>query len=201
MSTIVRPGALIAIEGLDSTGKSTLINSLQKRVAFEVCHSPSSAGEFGQAIYALEEEHRKELNPLARQLLHLASHAEMYHRTIIPKLAYSGVVMDRNWLSTFAYGVAGGLLETYEVEAFDWWGFVQLPAMSLVPDLVVLMLEPHREDDHNTPELEAAYLQAKRYLELDQVAVVSMPKSTKSQQLIMLMQHLQRHGLLEETDD
>lgn len=191
----LKKGSLVVIEGLDSTGKSTLADALAKHVhGITVVHSPSGGGPVCEEIYELTERNRTMLG-LTRQFLHLAAHCEIYEHTVFPALENSGVVMDRNWCSTFAYGMAGGVTET--IYPGDWYDMVRYPALDVVPDLVVLCMEPHRDDDHNTPALEEAYLLLKRMLERDPTIrhVRTMPRASEKQQLIALMQMCQEAGL------
>jgi hypothetical protein len=193
----MKKGSLVVVEGLDSTGKTTLVDALAEHVhGITAVHSPSGGGELGQEIYELTERPRP-MEGLTRQFLHLAAHVEIYQNTVIPALSQSAVVMDRNWCSTYAYGIAGGVLKSTPIFSADWYDTVQYPAQGQVPDLVVLCLEPHRDDRHNTPELEAAYLDLKRRLDKDPALkhVRIMPKLSKRAQLIALMQMCQEANL------
>lgn len=190
----------MAIEGLDGTGKSTLAETAAERLGAQVLHSPSGGGAIGESIYKLTENRHVTMTAMARQMLHLAAHAEAYHNTIIPALNTSSLIMDRNWVSTFAYGMAGGLLEAYDLEPDEWYEVVQLPTMGEKPDAVILMLNPHVDDDHNTAALEEAYLEVKRMLQEDVELgyVGEIGKASRSQQLIAFIQHMQMAGLTEE---
>lgn len=193
----MKKGSLVVLEGLDATGKTTLADDLAGTVhGITVVHSPSGGGAVGEEIYELTERNRT-MMPFTRQFLHLAAHTETYQHTIIPTLAQGAVVMDRNWCSTYAYGIAGNIQRWADIHPGDWYDLVRLPTQGVVPDLVVLCLEPHSEDDHNTPELEAAYLDLKRKLERDPSIrhVRVMPKLSRKQALIALMQMLQEAGL------
>lgn len=193
----MKKGSLVVIEGLDGTGKSTLADAVAEHVhGLTVIHSPSGGGAIGEAVYQITEENRTML-PFTRQFLHLAAHTEAYEHDIIPALGQGGVLMDRNWCSAFAYGMAGGLRKWADLWPDDWYEIVQYPTQGVVPDLVVLCLEPHVEDDHNTPELEQAYFDLKRRLEKDTSIkhVRVMPRLSKKQSLIAFMQMLQEAGL------
>jgi len=191
----LKKGSLVVIEGLDSTGKSTLAESLAKHVhGITVVHSPSGGGPVGEEIYELTERNKTMLGA-TRQFLHLAAHCEIYEHTIFPALETSAVVMDRNWCSTYAYGMAGGVAE--RIHPDDWYDLVKTPALDYVPDLIVLCLEPHVEDEHNTQQLEEAYLGLAHRLDADSTIkhVRRMPRGTPKYQLIALMQMCQDAGL------
>jgi thymidylate kinase len=81
-----------------------------------ITHMPSGLTELTKAIYQTTEHHPI-ASPLARQLLHLACHAEN-----LPELAQArrdhGLVIDRWWWSTVAYGWFGGLDTQLSEDAF-----------------------------------------------------------------------------------
>jgi hypothetical protein len=75
----LRPGTLIVLEGLDKTGKTTQRQALEAAGWDEpaplVTHMPSGQTDLTRAIYETTE-HADIHSSLARQLLHLACHAE-----------------------------------------------------------------------------------------------------------------------------
>jgi hypothetical protein len=75
----LRPGALVVLEGLDGAGKSTQRDILSQLARDppgpRFMHMPSAATALTEAIYEATEHHRID-SLLARQLLHLACHAE-----------------------------------------------------------------------------------------------------------------------------
>ena len=164
MKVAMMPGSLIVFEGLDATGKST-----QLQLISDACdeydmitpkpmftHQPSGGNAVGNAVYAVTEN-AEIASPLARQLLHLASHAEHYETTIIPRLQGGGVVfMDRCWWSTVAYGFFGSSLRD-QVSAFDFMRLARMPAQGVMPDAIMLFTHPHEEDRHNTPAVSEGY--------------------------------------------
>src|SRR5437868_1252792 len=115
----LRPGSLVVLEGLDKTGKTTQRKELAAAPWDPptplVTHMPSGLAELTEAIYQATEHHEI-ASPLARQLLHLACHAEN-----LPALAEArqerGVILDRWWWSTVAYGWFGGLRSELSEEA------------------------------------------------------------------------------------
>lgn len=165
---VLKPRSLIVFEGLDATGKSTQLQTIKDLAMMPgagifgddvplFTHQPSGANSVGEAVYRITEDGNIE-SPLARQFLHLASHAEHYTLDIIPHLAGGGsVFMDRCWWSTVAYGWPGVKALVPELR---WWQFrdiARLPALGHMPDVVFLFTRPHQHDRHNTPAVEAEY--------------------------------------------
>ncbi len=137
----LRAGSLVVLEGLDGAGKSTQCRELKK--VFRTppvplfTHQPSGAGVIGEMVHSLANENSG-LVPLAIQLLHLASHAQHYESEILPWLAGAGVVMDRCWWSTVAYGYfGGGLGDTMAPEEFE--KLAMLPARGRRPDFTFVL--------------------------------------------------------------
>lgn len=151
-------GTVVALEGLDATGKSTQLKVLEELFPSSLCiHSPSGKTDLGAAIYAItEREHG--LVPLTRQFLHLASHAEMYEREIVPALKHGSVIMDRNWWSTIAYGYFGtGMMYQGHVDVTTFMQTARLPTQGVHSSVTFLFLEPVAEDFHNTPQVLSGY--------------------------------------------
>jgi thymidylate kinase len=102
----MRLGAVVVFEGLDRAGKSTQLDRLSAlswshpRPTF--AHMPSGLTSLTSRIYALTEGVPIS-SPLARQLLHLACHAENMAELVAGR-DRSGLVLDRWWWSTMAYG-------------------------------------------------------------------------------------------------
>lgn len=152
------PGKVLVVEGLDATGKSTLINQLLGRAWEEpgplLVHQPSGLLPFTRKVYELTESESIG-DPLALQLLHLSCHAANLP-LIREKRSRRGLVLDRWWWSTVAYGFYGGHLSSRMTrERFDtivnavWGGFDA--------DIIVVLLEPHVSDRHNVEEVAEGY--------------------------------------------
>jgi len=90
---------LIAIEGLDGTGKSTTVQALAARLGAEVVHNPpmSMAGE---------REAADQLEPAARRAWYLEANREASRQAEEIRARGNPVVMDRSVASTLAFGAA-----------------------------------------------------------------------------------------------
>lgn len=141
-------GRLIVFEGPDGVGKTTLsqraVDWLMSRGVKSryICFPGNEKGTLGKVVYDLH--HRPEqfgcsdLDPTARQLLHVAAHVDALHRVIGPALsAGDNVVMDRYWWSTVVYGRTTSADEQsihliIDLEKLHWAGFT--PAVVFLLD-------------------------------------------------------------------
>ena len=100
------PGSVVVFEGLDGAGKSTQLDLLSRRDwgghPPAVAHMPSGLTGLTSSIYRVTEDEPID-SPLARQLLHLACHAENMP-ALVSAAAAGGLVLDRWWWSTMVYG-------------------------------------------------------------------------------------------------
>lgn len=188
----LKPGTFIVLEGLDKTGKSTQRQALEGLFPDAYyTHQPSGGNVVGQVVYQLTEEVR-DLHPVARQFLHLASHAEHYQREILPALSDRAVIMDRCWWSTMAYGwYAGGL--QYLVDYTSFLTMAQLPTQGRMPDLVFLFLNPWEEDHHNTAKGREGYISL---LEEYPGTTVVVPEGTVEEATEFIVQTLRDHRMV-----
>lgn len=166
------PGSLIVLEGIDAAGKSTQAAYLEEQFPEDlVIHSPSGTSAVGWRIYELTENEPR-LNPMSRQFLHLASHCEMYDRDIVPALHARGVIMDRNWWSTVAYGWSAAELHMY-LQYPDLIDLARVPTLGTVVAHTFCFLRAYKEDPHNTRELMDAYIRLIRDTHPSQVTVLA----------------------------
>ncbi|AEH44941.1 thymidylate kinase [Thermodesulfatator indicus DSM 15286] len=130
-----RPGFLIAIEGLDGSGKSTFIKGLAQKLeekGEKVCvtREPTS-GEWGQKI----REHLaagSKISPQAMAELFLRDRREHAQNFLIPKLQDGQIILcDRYYLSTMAYQGACELDIKEIKKANETW--------APVPDLILYL--------------------------------------------------------------
>lgn len=120
-------GRLLVVEGLDGSGKTTLSRRLAEHLGGRWFTTPDSD------LRALRQDVEEALrNPDARQLFYAASVVEVAARARAVLARGQDVIVDRYWLSTWAYGAERGTsLVLSEIEA------------SLLPaDLTVFLTAP-----------------------------------------------------------
>jgi dTMP kinase len=132
-------GKLIVFEGAEGAGKSTQIRLLLERLAGDgiVAASFREPGgtPVGDAIRAIVLAREGEMSPATEALLFMASRAELVAREVKPALKKgSVVVLDRFFLSTYAYQIAGRGLAEADVRAAN-----HLATGGLVPDITILL--------------------------------------------------------------
>jgi len=131
-------GLLIALEGIDGTGKSTLQQALGEAIAAAgrvvCCSREPTFGQYGQRLREAAKVQR--LAPDKEVELLLADRQEHVEQLIAPALARGEVViLDRYYYSTAAYQGAAGL-DPDELIALN-------ERFAPRPDLVVILdLEP-----------------------------------------------------------
>jgi dTMP kinase len=135
-------GRLVVLEGGEGVGKSTQHGRLVARftregIPHEALVEPGST-ELGQAVRELVLHRTWEIAPAAEALLYMAARAELVARRVRPAIEAGKVVLlDRFFLSTYAYQAAGRGLSTEMVRAAN-----QLAVGGLQPDLTLLMQLP-----------------------------------------------------------
>lgn len=132
-------GRLIVFEGAEGAGKSTQIRLLAERlkVAGITCVALREPGgtPVGDAIREILLDPAREITAAAESLLFMASRAELIARQVKPSLEGGAVViLDRFFLSTYAYQIAGRGLGEADVRAANL-----LATGGLVPDITLLL--------------------------------------------------------------
>ena len=132
-------GRLIVLEGQESAGKSTqaprLLRWLGDRGVDAILVREPGGTDAGEKIRELLLHVPYQLTAAAEALLFMASRAELVDRVIKPAISEGRtVVLDRFFLSTYAYQVAGRGLDAVLVANAN-----ALATQGLIPDLTVLL--------------------------------------------------------------
>jgi dTMP kinase len=136
---------LIVFEGAEGAGKTTQIRLLAERLtaARISCATVREPGgtPVGDAIRGILLHADEEITASTEALLFMASRAELIARGIMPSLDAGKVVLvDRFFLSTYAYQIFGRGLPEPEIRAAN-----RLATAGLVPDLTLLLDVPASE--------------------------------------------------------
>ncbi len=132
-------GGLVVFEGAEGVGKSTQADLLLRRlwdldIAARSLREPGGT-PVGDQIREILLRPGNVIGPVAEALLFMASRAELCEKEIIPALAAGNVViLDRFFLSTYAYQIEGRGLPEGEVRSAN-----SLATRGLVPDLTILL--------------------------------------------------------------
>jgi dTMP kinase len=135
-------GKLIALEGAEGTGKTTQVRRLVERLSVRDvdCLAVREPGgtPVGDSIRTLLLDPEQAIGPRAEALLFMASRAELCERELRPALQRGAlVVMDRFFLSTYAYQVGGRGLPEQEIRSAN-----ALATGGIVPSLTILLTLP-----------------------------------------------------------
>ena len=132
-------GRLIVFEGVEGAGKTTQIRLLAERLtaAGISCIAVREPGgtPVGDDIREILLHPEQEITDATEALLFMASRAELIAREILPAFVEGAIVLvDRFFLSTYAYQIFGRGLPEPEVRAAN-----RLATGGLVPDLTLLL--------------------------------------------------------------
>ena len=161
MTTRSGRGRVIVFEGGEGSGKSTQLRRvaavLERQQVPHVCLREPGGTTLGTAVRRVLLDPASDIEPRAEALLFMASRAQLVEREIRPAIERGDVVLlDRFFLSTYAYQIEGHMLPERDVRnanAFATGG--------LVPDLTVLLTFPfaqglaraaHRDTAHDRME-------------------------------------------------
>ena len=134
------PGRLIVFEGVEGAGKTTQLQRLCRRLdRIGIENSPfrePGGTVLGDEIRSLLLQPGNAVAPSSEALLFMASRAQLIEERVRPALARGHVVLlDRFFLSTYAYQVVGRRLEEDGVRAAN-----ALAVGDLVPDVTILLM-------------------------------------------------------------
>lgn len=143
------PNPFIVIEGIDGCGKSTLIEGLQKwdkknGIGAIFTREPTD-GDWGKIVRDILDNHGYDVNgdkvhSKGLQALYIKDRLE-HRKNEVAFLQKYSIFSDRDFVSTFAYGMASGLafhwvIGTHEDILGDYF---------FVPDLVIILDLPAEE--------------------------------------------------------
>jgi dTMP kinase len=139
-----RRGLLVVLEGGEGAGKTTQAERLAGRLAAAgVAHRrfrEPGGTPLGEQVRGLLLDPQGEVAPAAEALLYMAARAQLAERLREALAAGDVVLLDRFFLSTFAYQVAGRGLPEGEVAAAN-----RLATGGLAPDVTILLTLPEAE--------------------------------------------------------
>jgi thymidylate kinase len=189
------PGSLVVLEGLDRSGKSTQRHWLSTldwaAPAPLFTHMPSGLARVTESIYTLTEDVDIK-SPLARQLLHLACHAENI-AAIAEARHERGVVLDRWWWSTVAYGWYGCDLANLGVDERAFFGMINSIWARQPADLVFLFTSPFEGDELNRDQVRRGYeVLARQHAS----TTVEVPAADEATTTAFLVEQLVLHKLV-----
>lgn len=138
-------GVLIVFEGGEGSGKSTQLRrvsaTLARRTVAHVCLREPGGTPLGTEVRRMLLDRSSDVAHRAEALLFMASRAQLVEREIRPALDRGDVVLlDRFFLSTYAYQIAGHGLPEDEVRAAN-----RFATGGLVPELTLLLTFPVTE--------------------------------------------------------
>ena len=139
---MARAGRLIVFEGGEGSGKSTQLRLLAESLAAagiaHCCLREPGGTELGEEVRHLVLERDWRVVPRAEALLFMASRAQLVEREITPALDRGELVLlDRFFLSTYAYQIGGRGLPEDQIRATNG-----LATAGLVPDITLLLTFP-----------------------------------------------------------
>lgn len=186
----LKQGTLIVFEGLDGTGKTTQANRVARALhGTLVMHMPSGDSKLSDKIYRLTEQVR-EMDPMTRQLLHLACHSENMH-AIHRSIEQKGLILDRWWWSTIAYGYFGGELDTRIPQQYFMTTLATVWS-SLRADLVFMFDETYTEDANNNERVRTGY---KSLMQSSEQAVRRVPRAEPEDVTAFIVEQIKEAGL------
>lgn len=135
-------GALIVFEGGEGSGKSTQLRRVSAALArgdvTHLCLREPGGTLLGTEVRRLLLDRGSDVSHRAEALLFMASRAQLAEREVRPALARGEIVLlDRFFLSTYAYQIGGHGLPETEVRAANAFA-----TGGLVPDLTLLLTFP-----------------------------------------------------------
>jgi dTMP kinase len=131
------PGFLISVEGIDGSGKTTLVQNLtqtlkQKNFVTLLTKEPGGT-ELGQSLRHILHTQKQSVCDMAEYLLFAADRAQHFQDIIIPELqAGTIIIADRLADSSLAYQGYGRKLDRSMIACINQWAM-----RDIAPDLTI----------------------------------------------------------------
>jgi dTMP kinase len=139
----IKKGLYIAVEGIDGSGKSSLIKALAKTLeanknAVVVTKEPGGT-DLGKTLRSLVQSHKKNICNKAEFLLFAADRTQHISSIVTPALEQGNIVIsDRSFISSIAYQGYGRGLDKEMINKVNTWAM-----NDAMPDLIIyLALDP-----------------------------------------------------------
>jgi len=138
----LKSGILIAIEGIDGSGKSTLSKNislaLQQQGFNTLLTKEPGDSELGKEIRSLVCGQNISISPMAQYLLFAADRAQHFTELVIPALTHNTLIIcDRLSDSSLAYQSYGNGVDAEMVKKINAWSM-----QSIVPNLTIFVRIP-----------------------------------------------------------
>jgi dTMP kinase len=135
----LKKGILIAIEGIDGSGKSSLAQNLYTRLQQEaypaVLTKEPGATALGKQLRTLVQEKKVPICPQAEYLLFATDRAQHFHECIIPWLAQKKLIIsDRMADSSLVYQGYGRGLDKEMITTINAWAM-----NNIKPDITIFV--------------------------------------------------------------
>ena len=162
----------IAIEGIDTAGKSTQIKALSKNFPDAIITKEPGATEIGKEIREMLLSARVE-SKKAEFLLFLADRAEHMQKVIKPNIDKKMIISDRSAVSGVAYALTQGELKTQEIVSLN-----DFATNGIYPQKVFLLRLTKEELEYrlSQKELDGIELRGSKYLLDIQDAIIEATK-------------------------
>jgi len=150
----------IALEGIDTAGKSTQIQALSLAFPDAIITKEPGATEIGKEIREMLLSARVE-SKKAEFLLFLADRAEHMHKVIEPNINTKMIISDRSAVSGVAYALTQGELKTQEIVSLN-----DFATNGVYPQKVFLLRLTKEELEYrlSQKELDGIELRGSKYL-------------------------------------
>lgn len=118
MSKIVEPGRVIVLEGINGSGKSAVSHVVAERLrargrTVREYRDPGSTA-LGEELRRMLKRPEIDICPLAQTLVFTAARVELAVERLMPHIeAGEDVILDRWWMSTYAYQSVQGVCDEF----------------------------------------------------------------------------------------